>query len=112
VARVVEVDLAANLDLDLAVVAANAVIVSYAATGQTRPALPVRELMTRNLVLRFVMLYTLPPEALRQATRDITAALANGVLTELPMHRYRLDDIAAAHDAVQGGVVGKVIIDL
>jgi NADPH2:quinone reductase len=109
--RIVEVALAANLDLDLAVAAPNAVIVTYAAEP-TNPALPVRELMTRNLVLRFVLLYTVPPEALQQAAQDITTALAGGILSELPMHRYRLDDIAAAHDAVEGGAVGKVVVDL
>jgi NADPH2:quinone reductase len=111
VGRIVEVALAANLDLDLAVAAPNAVIVSYA-TEPTSPTLPVRELMTRNLVLRFVLLYTLPPEALQQAVQDITTALARGILSEMPMHRYRLDDIAAAHDAVEGGAVGKVVVDL
>ncbi|MDT7762806.1 MAG: NADPH:quinone reductase [Mycobacterium sp.] len=109
--RIVEVALAANLDLDLAVAAPNAVVVAYA-TEPTNPALPVRELMTRNLVLRFVLLYTLPSEALQQAVQDITTALAHGILSEMPMHRYRLDDIAAAHDAVEGGAVGKVVVDL
>jgi NADPH:quinone reductase len=109
--RIVEVALAANLDLDLAVAAPNAVIVAYA-TEATNPTLPVRELMTRNLLLRFVLLYTLPPEALQQAVQDITTALTRGILSEMPMHRYRLDDIAAAHDAVEGGAVGKVVVDL
>jgi NADPH2:quinone reductase len=109
--RIVEVALAANLQLDLAVAAPNAVIVTYA-SEPTNPTLPVRELMTRNMVLRFVLLYTVPPEALRHAVQDITAALTRGVLSELPMHRYRLDDIAAAHDAVEKGAVGKVVVDL
>jgi NADPH:quinone reductase-like Zn-dependent oxidoreductase len=30
----------------------------------------------------------------------------------LPAHRYRLDDVAAAHDAVEGFAVGKVLIDV
>jgi NADPH2:quinone reductase len=109
--RIVEVALAANLDLDLTVAAPNAVIVSYA-TEPTNPELPVRELMTRNLVLRFVLLYTVPPGALQEAVQDITTALSGGILSEMPMHRYRLDDIAAAHDAVEGGAVGKVVVDL
>jgi NADPH:quinone reductase len=110
--RVVEVALAANLELDLAVVATNAAVASYAATPGDQAALPVRELMTRNTVLRFVMLYTVPPEALRQAAEDITAALRRGELTGLPLHRFDLDDVAAAHDAVESGAVGKVVIDI
>jgi len=30
----------------------------------------------------------------------------------LPIHRFALDDIAAAHDAVEGGAVGKVLVDV
>ena len=58
-------------------------IVCYAAEPQP-PQLVVRELMNRNLVLRFVLLYTMPDEAFRQAAADITAALAAGLLTPPP----------------------------
>jgi NADPH2:quinone reductase len=109
--RIVEVALAANLRLDLDVAAPNASIVTYAAEP-TQPALPVRELMTRNLLLRFMLLYTVPPEALRRAAEDITAALARRALTPLPTRRYPLDEIATAHDAVEAGVVGKVVVDV
>jgi NADPH2:quinone reductase len=107
--RIVEVALAANLGLDLAVAARRASIVTYAATAE-RPALPVRDLMTRNLVLRFVLIYTGPPEALARAAEDITSALEAGALTPLPVLAFPLEEIAAAHDAVEGGAVGKVVV--
>lgn len=107
--RVVEVALGANLQLDLAVLKPGHVIVTYAADGPD-PVLPVRGCMTANVVLRFVLLYGVPVEALEQAAADITAAAAGGALTELPVHTYRLDQIAAAQDAVQNGVVGKVLV--
>jgi len=109
--RIVEVALATNLALDLAVAAPDAAVATYA-DEPTRPALPVRELMVRNLVLRFVLIYTVPPAALRQAVTDITAALTRGALTGLPTRRYPLVEIAAAHDAVQAGAVGTVLVDL
>lgn len=56
----------------------------------------------------FVLLYGIPEEARRRASEDITAALAAGSLTELPVHRLPLDDIAAAREAVEAGLVGKV----
>src|SRR5258708_19009816 len=108
--HVVEVALGANLQLDLAVLRPGARIVTYAAEAAD-PVLPVRACMTANVVLRFVLLYVVPPEALSQAVQDITAALADGALTELPVTRFPLDEIAAAQDAVEGGaVVGKVLI--
>jgi NADPH2:quinone reductase len=50
-------------------------------------------------------------EALEQAAADITAALRDGALTPLPVHRFRLDDIGAAHEAAESGVTGKVIVE-
>jgi NADPH:quinone reductase len=107
--HVVEVALGANLQLDLAVARPGARIVTYAAEAAD-PALPVRACMTANVVLRFMLLYGVPPEALGQAALDITAALADGALTELPVTKFPLDQVAAAQDAVQGGAVGKVLV--
>ena len=107
--HVVEVALGANLQLDLAVIAPGARIVCYAAEP-TDPVLPVRACMNANVTVRFVLLYGVPPDALAQAARDITAALAAGALTELPVTTFPLDQIAAAQDAVEGGAVGKVLV--
>jgi NADPH2:quinone reductase len=107
--RVVEVALGTNLKLDLAVVANGARIACYAAEADD-PALPVRVCMTANLMMRFVLLYTMPREAIIEAARDITDAVAAGALTELPVIRFGLDETAAAHDAVEAGAVGKVLV--
>ncbi len=107
--RVIELALGANLRLDLAVTGPHAQIVSYAAEAAD-PVLPVRACMTANVTLRFVLLYGVPRAALDQAASDITAALAAGALTELPVTRFALDDIAAAHEAVEAGAVGKVLV--
>jgi len=107
--RVIEVALGANLQLDLAIIKPGSQIVTYAAEPAD-PALPVRACMTANVTLRFVLLYGVPGAALERAARDITAALTAGALTELPVHRFGLDDIVAAQDAVQGGAAGKVLV--
>ena len=107
--RVIELALGANLELDLAVTAPHGQIVTYAAEP-AEPVLPVRACMTANILLRFVLLYGVPRPALLQAAGDITAALADGALTELPATRFSLEDVAAAQDAVQAGAVGKVLV--
>jgi NADPH2:quinone reductase len=111
VSRIVELALGPNLALDLAVAAPHAAIVTYAA-DQATAEVPVRALMSPNLVLRFVLVYTIPRPALRAAVDGVCQAMAVGALTTLPVHRFALADAAAAHDAVQGGAVGKVLIDL
>ena len=107
--RIIEVALGANLQIDLAVVRPHATIVTYAADGHD-PVLPLRACMTANLTLKFALLYGVPMAALEQAAADITAALAAGELTGLPVHKFPLADIAAAHEAAESGVFGKVIV--
>ena len=107
--RVIEVAFGANLKLDLAVVRPRATIVTYAAEAAD-PVLPVRACMTANITLKFVLLYGVPMAALEQAAADITAALAVGELTVLPVHKFPLADIAAAHEAAESGAVGKVLV--
>lgn len=107
--RVIEVALGANLSLDLAVARPGAVIMTYAAES-AGTVLPVRACMTALATLKFMLLYSLPPAALDRAVADITDALASGDLTGLPTHKYPLAEIAAAHEAAEGGAVGKVIV--
>jgi NADPH2:quinone reductase len=107
--RIVELALGANLQLDLAVSGPQTHIVDYAAEAED-PVLPVRPCMTANITLRFVLLYGVPRPALLQAAADVSRALADGALTELPVTRFALDQAAAAHDAVEAGAVGKVIV--
>ncbi len=109
--RVIEVALGANLDLDLALAGPGTAVVCYAAEPQD-PVLPVRACMSANVVLRFILLYGVPPAALGQAAADGAAALADGALTELPARHFALSDIAAAHEAAESGVTGKVFVTI
>ncbi len=109
--RIVELALGANLELDLAVSGPRTHIVVYAAEA-TDPVLPVRRCMNANVTLRFILLYGIPAEAADQAIADISRALRAGALTEMPVTRFGLDAVAAAHDAVQAGAVGKVVLEI
>jgi NADPH2:quinone reductase len=108
--RIVELSLGHNLELDLAAAAPHCAIASYANEGDN-PELEVRALMRPNIVLWFVLVYTMPREAIEQATADITKALEVGALTEPALHRFPLTETAAAHDAVENGAIGKVLIE-
>jgi NADPH:quinone reductase len=106
--RVVEVALAANLDLDMAVVGERGTIAVYAAQGEL--ALPVGELMKANITLAFVLLYGLSPEDLAAAVRWTSTALAAGALSSLPVIPYRLEQVAEAQDSVGRGPAGKIVL--
>lgn len=110
VRRVVEVDLSANAALDAEVLAHDGAISAYASSEDPQP--PARRLMLLNAALRFVLVYTMPAQAKAAAVGDIAAAVAEGALTPLPVTRFPLAEIAAAHDAVRAGAVGKVLVDV
>jgi NADPH2:quinone reductase len=107
--RIVEVALGANMELDLALSGPGTHIVAYAAEPKD-PVLPVRAFMNANVTVRFVLLYGVPRTALLEAAAGVRQALADGALTELPVTRFPLEEIAAAQEAVQAGAVGKVIV--
>ena len=114
---VVEVAAAANAQLNLDVVKPCASIAIYANDGGGEFKLPVRQNMIKNTRYQFVLLYTVGAAPLATAVEDITLALADGALpvgedAGLPLHRFPLANTAAAHQAVQDGAVGKVLIDV
>ncbi len=113
----VDVAIIQNTDLVARVLKPRGVVASYANTGGTEVTLPVRALMALNARLQFVLLYTVGEDALQAAAEDVTAALEDGALDVgeehgLPLLRYPLEETAAAHDAVENGAVGKVLIDI
>ena len=108
--RVVEVAISANLETDAAVLAPTGAIASYGAPDGPLP--PSRDMIARNASIHFVLVYTMPDEAKREAVTEITRALEEGALRPMPTAHYALDDTQAAHEAVEGGFVGKVIIDV
>jgi NADPH2:quinone reductase len=113
----VEVAPAQNNSLDLQVVRNRGTVSIYANNGGDRLTLDVRATFSRNLRYQFLLLYTLGADRIRAAAEDISAAVAAGAFrvgedAGVPLHHFPLEQTAAAHDAVEGGAVGKVLIDV
>jgi NADPH2:quinone reductase len=113
--HVVEVSIAANAETDLAIAANHASIAFYADNGGDAFRLPTRPGFAKNLRFQGVLLYTVGARALDAAAADIRAALEDGALpvgpeAGLPLTWFPLGETAAAHDAVEEGSVGKVLI--
>jgi NADPH2:quinone reductase len=114
---IVEVSPAGNNEADLAVARNGATIAIYAADGGDTFPVPVRRTFTLNLRYQFLLLYTLDQGHLAAAVQDVTAAISAGALRAgeevgLPLHHYPLARTAAAHDAVERGTTGRVLIDI
>ncbi|MFI1921024.1 NADPH:quinone reductase [Streptomyces sp. NPDC020377] len=107
--RVVEVSLSANADLDNAVTALDAVIAAYG-THADRTELPFWPLLFNNVTVRLLGSDDFPAAAKRQAARELTAAAAVGALTVDVGGRFPLADIAEAHDRVDAGGRGRVLV--
>jgi len=112
---IVEVAASRNAETDVQVLGNAAAVAVYANDGGEQVTLPIRPLMLTNARWQFVLTYTTPLKAKAQAVEDVsTAAIQRvirvGVDAGLPVHYYPLADTAAAHAAVQDGVVGKVLI--
>lgn len=109
ISRIIEVNLGANLELDLAISQPGMKIVVYAADGDD-PVLPRRALMTACISIEFMLLYTIPELKLWQAVEFVEAALAQGALTPPPITLMPLTEIAAAHVQIEAASVNRVLV--
>jgi NADPH2:quinone reductase len=108
--RIVEVALSSNADLDAQVVGQGAVIAAYSSPAD-RPPLPFWPLLFANVSLRLLGSDDFPAEARRRAAGDLTQAAASGQLVVRTAVPYPLEDIAAAHEAVESGSPnGRVLV--
>ncbi|KOS53308.1 NADPH:quinone reductase [Rhodococcus rhodochrous] len=117
VQRIVEIDLAANIALDVEVITPNGAISVYTfITGDTLKT-PTLGLLTKNVQIDFIYTYTTRADQKEQAVAGVNAAVADGAMEVgtdhgLPIARYPLHRTAEAHAAVERGTVGKVLIDV
>ncbi len=111
ITRIVEVNLAANLELDLEISQPGMKIVSYAADGED-PVLPRRALMTACVTIEFMMLYNVQKEKFWNGIELLEQALAEGALTPPPITLLPLTEIVAAHEQVEAGSTSRVLISL
>ncbi len=114
---IVEVSPTANAGIDAQVLARHGSVAVYANNGGSTMELPVRPSMLPNARWQFVMVYTAPERWRARALEDVSSAVLEGALrvgdaAGLPLHHFPLEDAAAAHEAVERGVVGKVLIDV
>jgi NADPH2:quinone reductase len=112
---IVEVAIGANAELDQSVLRTRGTISIYANNGAVPFELDVRRNMGLNARYQFVLLYTLGWDRIGAAAEDINRAVEDGALrvgaeAGMPLHRFPLEDAAAAHDAVEHETVGKVLV--
>ena len=117
VQAIVEVSAARNAAIDAQVIGMHGAVAMYADDGGAEVTVPVRAQMGPNARWQFVLVYTEPERAKVLGIEDVATAVADGAVrvgeeAGLPLHVFPLAETAAAHQAVQDGAVGKVLIDV
>jgi NADPH2:quinone reductase len=109
--RIAEVDFAAHIDVDAAVIATGGAISAYYSSAD-RPGIPYWTLAFADVSLRLLGSDDFPPAVKAEAARELTAALLEGRLRAAIAARLPLDDIARAHEQVERGASGRVLLSL
>lgn len=109
--HIVEVDFAGNFNVSREILGPNSVLAIYAAGTSPQPPVPLG-FKSSNVNVRFVLVYDMPEQAKEAAAREINRLLEAGKLRHLLGPRYPLESIAQAHQAVEGGAIGNVTVDV
>jgi NADPH2:quinone reductase len=110
--RIVEVEFGGNLEQSLKVLRPNGVIAAYASDALLEPKLPFYALAYKSATARFVLVFMMPEEAKQKAVADITRWLEGHHLRHYIARRFPLEEAVAAHDAVERGPIGNVILEI
>ena len=108
--HVVEVAFSSNINLDLQVLAQGGSIATYATKAPT-PNIPFWPLVFRNARIYFVGSDDVPGDAKTQAVGALNKALEAGWTGLDISERFKLKDIALAHEAVEKSkTAGRVVV--
>jgi NADPH2:quinone reductase len=110
--RVIEVDFAANIRVDVEAIKPYGTIVSYSSNTNPEPVLPYYALQFKGASIRTIQAFTMPA-LLRSAAIDaINASLENGKLRPTIATSFPLDHIALAHEAAENHPDGHIVLTI
>jgi NADPH:quinone reductase len=108
---VIEMDLAANAKLIPSVLRPKGSVIVYG-TGP-EAVLPAGFCLVNSIHLLFFLVYELNAQERERAVSAITRALEQGkLINRVAQPTYPLADTAAAHEAVERGTIGNVIVTM
>jgi NADPH2:quinone reductase len=107
---VIEMDLAANAKLLPGVLKPDGIVAVYGGSA-AEPPIPFQFLLQNSTTLRFFLVYLMPAEQRERATADITRMLERNELIHNVAQTFDLDDLVAAHEAVEAGkAMGNIVV--
>ena len=110
--RIVDVDLAANIHTDIALLRPYGDVVVYGSAAADIPV-PFSAAIRKGLHLYFFIVYNLPTDVRSQAIEDLSLLLEGDRLIHTIAARLPLAQIAEAHDLVESGrIMGNVVLEV
>jgi NADPH2:quinone reductase len=107
---IVEMDLSANARLIPAVLRPKGSVIVYGTGAEA--AVPAFFCLTNSVSLQFFLVYQLDPLQRDRAATGITRALEQGKIASRIGPVFSLAETAAAHEAVEQGTIGNVIVKI
>jgi len=107
---VIEMDLAANARLLPSVLRPKGSVIIYGTTPEA--TIPAAFCLTSSIRLQFFLVYELDAGERERAIAGITRALEHGTLRNQVGPTFTLADCVAAHEAVEKGTIGNVVVKL
>jgi NADPH2:quinone reductase len=108
---VIEMDLTANAKLLPGVLRPKGSVIVYGT--QPEATIPAAFCLVNSIRLQFFLVYELDDTERANAVNAINRALGDGTLhNRIAQPTYRLDDMVAAHEAVERGTLGNVVVTI
>lgn len=108
--RIIEVDFGANAAIDAAALRRGGTIASYSSPSAPTPQIPYYPLQFTAGLIRFLPIFLIDETHRRRGLADINYALSRGMLRPNIARVLDFAEIAAAHELVEGGIVGNVVV--
>ena len=109
--RIAEIDFGGHIDLNAQIIAVGATISSYYSTQQ-RPVIPYWPLGFADTTLRLLGSDDFTPEVKAHTATELTNALLEGALRIPIIEGLPLDRIADAHERIERGTRGRVLLHI
>ncbi len=109
--RILETDLAANVDSLLPSLKQGGIVAIYGSATDMAPKIPVAPFLLKDARLHFVSVFVVPDDARCRAVNEINQMLERGELKHTIAATLPLTEIVAAYDMViEGRQLGKVLL--
>lgn len=107
---IIEMNLSANAGLIPATLRPKGRVIVYGTEAEA--AIPAFACLVNSVTLRFFLIYQLDAEQRDRAIAGVTRALEQGWLVSRVGPTFPLAETAAAHEAVEQGTIGNVIVTI